>query len=287
MKLGQITDYLETLVPLEWQEPWDKSGLQIGGRDREIRRILVALDINKASVQKAIELNADLIISHHPLFFNPLEAIRDDRAEEALVRQLIEHEISVYSMHTNLDRAPWGVNFALAKAFNLDQKLSPDPLILPAMPLAEPDLEDLFLGSEAFRGRKPGFGLVCVSKTSRFELLAQSRVLGLGPVQANFDRDEELSHIVFSGGSWDSAWLGALEERQIQMVITGEMKHHDREALLNRNIGVLALGHDVSEKQVLVYLLKWLENLNATCKEEDQLALEVFYGLDYSLLPPV
>ena len=190
-------------------------------------------------------------------------------------------------MHTNLDRAPWGVNFALAKAFDLDRKLSPDPLILAPTPLPDLDLEDLFLGSENFRGRKPGFGLVCVSKTSRFELLAKSRVLGSVPVQVNFDQDRELSHIVFSGGSWDSAWLSALEDRQIQMVVTGEMKHHDREALLNRQIGVLALGHDVSERAVLAYLLKWLENLNTISKEEDHLELELFYGLDYSLLPPV
>ena len=91
MKLGQITKYLERIVPLEWQESWDKSGLQIGGADWEIQKILLALDVNKASLEKAIEFDADLIVSHHPLFFNPLEGVRDDHVEEGLVSCLIQN----------------------------------------------------------------------------------------------------------------------------------------------------------------------------------------------------
>ncbi|PKN78664.1 MAG: Nif3-like dinuclear metal center hexameric protein [Candidatus Cloacimonetes bacterium HGW-Cloacimonetes-1] len=114
MKIFELLQELDRKAPLGLALSWDNCGLQIGSPQREIRQILISLDVTPSAVAKAIEIGADLIVSHHPLIFNAIKSITNP-----LYLELIEHRIAVISLHTNLDVADNGVNHALAAALDL------------------------------------------------------------------------------------------------------------------------------------------------------------------------
>ena len=114
MKLKEITDFLETIAPIDTAEEWDNPGLQIGNPNQEVANIVVSLDFTDDVLEFAINNNCQLIITHHPLIFKPLYQISDENIIKA-----IKNDISVYSAHTNLDVAENGVNDALASALGL------------------------------------------------------------------------------------------------------------------------------------------------------------------------
>ena len=106
-----IFENLCSLAPLELQLGFDNSGFLFGRETAAVTKALLALDITSAVVDEAIEQGAELIISHHPLIFSPLKSVTDEK-----LLRLAQHQISVISMHTNLDIAQGGVNDALMAA---------------------------------------------------------------------------------------------------------------------------------------------------------------------------
>src|SRR5690606_29179001 len=103
-----IIQYIETIAPKRFAIPDDAIGLQLGTLNREIKRVLVALDVTDAVVDEAIQLGANLIVAHHAIIFRPLKHLRTDMSAGKLYEKLIKHNIAVYISHTNLDTAPGG-----------------------------------------------------------------------------------------------------------------------------------------------------------------------------------
>lgn len=113
--VADIYEYLESFAPFENQEQWDNSGLLVGSLKKEVKKVAVVLDVCASTVQEAIKLSADLIISHHPLIFKPKKNFLSDCAEYLLAC----NDISVISSHTCLDGADEGVNDVLCKLMEL------------------------------------------------------------------------------------------------------------------------------------------------------------------------
>ncbi len=103
MLSGDIERLLEQLSPLRYACDWDNVGMHIGHRNSQVNTILVAVDINEAAIEKAIECGADMIVSHHPLLFHGINQINDGSFMGKRVLALIEHGICCYCMHTNFD----------------------------------------------------------------------------------------------------------------------------------------------------------------------------------------
>lgn len=119
--VADVLQYIETIAPRYMMEEWDNGGLLCGRRDKEVRKILVALDPFRNVIQEAIEEKADLIVTHHPLIFRePVTAVNEDTETGRCLLTLIEHGIAAINAHTNLDLAPGGVNDALAAALGLN-----------------------------------------------------------------------------------------------------------------------------------------------------------------------
>lgn len=114
MKVSDIISFLEEIAPPRLASEGDKIGLQVGDPNAEVNRVVVSVDATSAVVEKAIELGADMLVTHHPLIFNPLEkvAMGDPIAER--IMKLITSGTALYVMHTNYDSAPGGVNDILA-----------------------------------------------------------------------------------------------------------------------------------------------------------------------------
>lgn len=111
---------LERLAPPHYAVPDDKIGLQVGSLNRDVRRVLVALDVTSAVVAEAVKLGAELIVAHHAFIYRPFAHLRTDTPAGALAAELLRHDLAVYIMHTNLDAAEGGINDWMADALGLE-----------------------------------------------------------------------------------------------------------------------------------------------------------------------
>jgi len=118
--VADILSFVENLAPRYMKCDWDNVGLLCGRRDREVKKVLVALDPFRNVIEEAIEIGADCIVTHHPLIFrNPLMAVNEDTEAGRCVLTLMEHGIAAINAHTNYDLAPDGVNDVLARTLGL------------------------------------------------------------------------------------------------------------------------------------------------------------------------
>ncbi|HHW12449.1 MAG TPA: Nif3-like dinuclear metal center hexameric protein [Firmicutes bacterium] len=117
----EITSILEELAPLALAESWDNVGLQVGRFDREVTGLLLALDFSAAVLAEARQKQANLIVTHHPLIFKPLNNLQFDRPGGEVWEEMIAGGFVVYAMHTNFDRAADGLNQYLAELLQLSQ----------------------------------------------------------------------------------------------------------------------------------------------------------------------
>ncbi|MDR1371233.1 MAG: Nif3-like dinuclear metal center hexameric protein [Dysgonamonadaceae bacterium] len=119
MKIAQIISILEDFAPLPLQDGFDNSGLQIGDVSQTLTGTLLCLDVTEEIVDEALELECNLIISHHPLLFKPLKSITGRSYIERCVLKACKHDLVIYAAHTNLDNASGGVNFKIAEKIGL------------------------------------------------------------------------------------------------------------------------------------------------------------------------
>jgi dinuclear metal center YbgI/SA1388 family protein len=118
MKLTKIVEILEEIAPPELADDFDEGRIGlILDLENKVERIAVALDANSYTLEKAADMRADLLITHHTLIFHPINKISKSLA--ASLRLAFENGISLYSMHTNYDRARGGINDALAARIGL------------------------------------------------------------------------------------------------------------------------------------------------------------------------
>ena len=111
----ELFDTLCAFAPPELQMDFDNAGFLIGHSGAPVNRVLLALDVTQGVIEEALEKGAQLIVSHHPVIFDPVRSITDQSPEGRRLLRLIETGLSVISMHTNLDIAPDGVNDVLIR----------------------------------------------------------------------------------------------------------------------------------------------------------------------------
>ncbi len=133
LKVHDVIGYLEEIAPASLALKWDNSGLLLGGGTATVNNLLVCLNYNLQVCREALEKEADLVISHHPLFLKPLQRIDTDTTLGFLIEKTLRHKLNLYTAHTNLDLAANGVSkvllekLALADAGPL-QPYSAEPL---------------------------------------------------------------------------------------------------------------------------------------------------------------
>ena len=119
MKLAEITNYLESIAPLNYQEDYDNSGLIVGDPNMDVQAALVALDCIEAIVDEAIFTGCNLIITHHPIIFKGLKKLNGKNYIERVVLKAIKNHIALYAIHTNLDSVHTGVNARICERLGL------------------------------------------------------------------------------------------------------------------------------------------------------------------------
>jgi len=119
MKIADIIEYLEKLVPLSTQEEYDNCGLLFGNQEQLVSNVLISLDCTEEIIQEAIDKKCEMVISHHPIIFKGLKKITGSDYVQRTLIKAIQNNIAIYAIHTNLDNYRFGVNYQIANQLGL------------------------------------------------------------------------------------------------------------------------------------------------------------------------
>lgn len=230
MKLETIIETLGRVAPLELAEDWDNVGLLINPlKPRNVKNVLLTIDLTEAVADEAIAAKADLIIAYHPILFRPAKRMNADDAYDRVVMNLIQKNIAVYSPHTALDAVIGGVNDWLADGVGEGEVSVLHPIA----------------GTDAGQGR-----LVELKKPVKLNTLAR-RVkthLGLKSVRlAPAAEDTPIGSVALCAGAGSSAFDGV----EADCYLTGEMSHHHTLAATLSGSHVVLCEHTNTERGYL------------------------------------
>ncbi|HOY30883.1 MAG TPA: Nif3-like dinuclear metal center hexameric protein [Bacteroidales bacterium] len=119
MRIAQIIEHFEQVIPVDFQESYDNCGLQVGNAGNELSSALITLDISERVLEEAIEKNCNLIISHHPLIFQAIKKITGANATERILQKALKSDVCIYCAHTSLDNNFNGLNTFIAGKIGL------------------------------------------------------------------------------------------------------------------------------------------------------------------------
>ena len=239
VKIGDIISYLDALYPFSLQEKWDNSGYLVECEAQECQNVLLALDITNDVIDQAGYKCADLIISHHPVIFEPRRRItRNDP-----VYRLIESGTGALCLHTNLDIADGGTNGVILEKLGEKLDIAGEP---------EPFEE---LGGGKSLGR-----IITLREGIGVEELAEicKGIFCCERVRISSKAEKPVSRIAFCSGSGGSM-LGIALDKKCDALITGDVKHDVWIEAGNTGISVLDCGHFHTENIVLPELRRVLE----------------------------
>ena len=237
--LGDLIEALEAIAPIGLAEDWDRVGLMVGRPREEVRGVLLALDATVEAVRAARERGLNVLLTHHPLLFKPLEVVDPSRPVGAVVAEALKGGICVVAAHTNLDSAAGGVNDVLAELLGLTRTV-------PLLPM---------------EGR-PGVGLGRIGELeaprtmSAVTDLAKAR-LGLKAVRTVGRPERAVSRVAVCGGSGGDLVEPALDQGA-DLLLTGEASHHSARAAEFLGLGLIEAGHYATEAPVVPVLARRL-----------------------------
>ena len=233
-KLKDILDILEEIAPVSTAEDWDNPGLQVGDYSREVKTIFFSVNPTLEALEEASKKRADMLLTHHPLIFRPLFHLDRGSYPGNVIFEAYKRGISVVSVHTNLDVAQGGINDMLARLFGLR------------------DVDVLQKGGES---RVNGVGLGRIGFLPRpVSLSAMTKTvkarLGIKAVKVVGNKKSVIKRVAFVGGSGGSL-VSVAAARGADLLITGDVSHHEALSAQDLGLAVIDAGHFHTEKAAL------------------------------------
>lgn len=222
-KVKDFYGYLNSIASFETQEDWDNSGMLVGDMDAEVKKVAVVLDITHEEIKKAKAIGADLIISHHPVIFNPIKSV----TRGSVPYELVASSINALCCHTPLDIADGGTNDSLAELLGIEVTRTEDPIL--RLGTVEPTTAENLAGK--------------IAKT-------------LNTKVRYADAGRKIEKIAICTGAGCSLIEAAGE---IDAFITGDASHHNFLDCIQAGITLIAAGHYETEIVVVPVLVKKLQ----------------------------
>lgn len=220
-KIREIVEFTDSFAPFDSAASFDNVGLLVGSENTPVKKALLALDITKEVVAEAKKMGAELIISHHPVIFNPLKSMDSDSVPYLLA----QNSLSALCLHTNLDIAiNTGVNLCLANTLGLDNITFYEGEFLVSGTLKEETTAEDF------------------AKLAKEKLNAQAVTCTL--------KDKKVKTIFMCSGAGGSEFMKAVEIGA-DAFITGEAHHHNYLESIHENVPLIVAGHFETEDIVI------------------------------------
>lgn len=223
MQVKSIYDYLNQLSPFELQESWDNSGLIVGNWEDQFENLYISLDLDLEMIQ-TIEPKS-LIITHHPLIFSPIKTLNDDRYATKLLKILIQKDIALISMHTNIDKTHLN-KFVGCDILGLDFKSVGDFVLE-----AEVDME--FEKLQEYIKQKLGMKTLKVTNSQK-----------------------KIKTVCLTTGSG----MSLLPTIKADCFLTGDIKYHEAMEAKALGISLIDIGHYESEVHFCTLLERLIQN---------------------------
>lgn len=119
VRCSDIMNIMEDVAPTYLAEDWDNVGLQVGNKNKEIKKVMICLELSNKMIDEVIEKGIDMVITHHPLIFKPLKKLVSSDPIVRIVNKLIKNDINLYCAHTNFDISNGGTSDYLAELLEL------------------------------------------------------------------------------------------------------------------------------------------------------------------------
>jgi len=222
-KVKDFYGYLNSIAPFETQEDWDNSGMLVGDMNAEVKKVAVMLDITHEEIKKAKAIGANLIISHHPVIFDPIKSV----TRGSVPYELVASSINALCCHTPLDIADGGTNDSLAKLLGIEVTRTEDPIL--RLGTVEPTTAENLAGK--------------IAKT-------------LNTKVRYADAGRKIEKIAICTGAGCSLIEAA---GVIDAFITGDASHHNFLDCIQAGITLIAAGHYETEIVVVPVLVKELQ----------------------------
>jgi len=222
MKLKEIYNFLDELSPFELQEKWDNSGLLVGNFDDEIQRVYISIDLDEENLNQ-MEDNS-LVITHHPLIFSALKRVNFDSYSTKLLKILIQKNIALISMHTNIDTTHLN-KYVASEILGLD-----------------------VIDSD---------GYICYANVNdTFSNFANNIASRLGLDYIKYVKcNEEIKKVALITG----AGMSMIGQVEADCFLTGDIKYHDAMEAKARGISLIDIRHYESEKHFSPLLMGLIE----------------------------
>ena len=236
MKLKNIINNLNELYPESLKSSYDNVGLMVGSMTKDVKRVLLALDLTREVMDEAINNNIDLIITHHPLLFHPLSMIDTDKDPGSIIRDLIKYDIANYAMHTNFDVVK--MNDYLSSLIGIENK-------------------EILSESESL-------GVYGDIKPTKIEdyILKVKKAFGITSCEYYGKENITISKVGIIGGSGSSR-IDTAKEKNLDLFITGDVSYSRGIEAKRLGVNVLDVGHFVEHLFTNV-LNEDLKNLDST-----------------------
>ncbi len=228
-----VCRFLEAFAPPRLAEEWDNVGLLVGRQDRPAGRIMTCLTVTPDSAAEAVAEKADLIVTHHPLPFRPLKRLTDQTTPGALLLQVIEAGLAIYSPHTAFDSAQEGINRRLAEGLELLQ-------VTPLRPREDETASEASLGAGRF-GRLPTATPLAEVADRVKDFLQIERLQLVGDPQC---RVQTIAVACGSAGEF----LEPARRLGCDALVTGETTFHTCLEAESTGVALLLPGHYASER---------------------------------------
>ncbi len=227
MKCSEIFEYLTNLYPLELAMDWDNSGFLIGRSDKEVKNVLVVLDITNEVLEYARAKDIDLIVSHHPIIFSALKRVTDETLLGNYILKILKNDICVISMHTNFDIAKGGMADICSERLGLS-----NTCVFERINVC--DEEELGIGKIGDLKKDMSLDELIKLVKTKFDLSHVS-VFGRENINSNIRR------VAISPGSGKGMYKYAVKRADV--LITGDITHHDGLDAANDGVCIIDATH--------------------------------------------
>ena len=223
-----IYSFLDSVAPFSTSAPWDNTGLLVGDFSKEVKKVMLSLDVTGDVIDEAIKNNVDLVVTHHPLIFEGVKSVTAD----TLLYKAVSSGISFIASHTCLDIAKDGVNYCLANVVGVKNITSFE--------------EDVFLK----------IGEIEEKTEEEFVSLLKEK---LSCNVSYNSTGNKIKKVALCSGSGGDLWALA-KEMKADALLTGEAKYHEFLDASFNDITIFACGHYETEIVVIDTLREKLEN---------------------------
>ena len=237
----EIEEYLFHLAPQETAMDWDNVGCLVGNPEGEVRRVLTALDVTEDVAREAVEWECQLIAAHHPLMncrWRPVQSVRADDFQGRLLTYLVKNDVSAICMHTNLDRAPGGVNDTLAAALRETAGLS---------------------GGEDLPGADGFCKMGTLPEPMPLEQFVRCVGEALGCSGLRYADGGRMVQRVATGGGACGEYVEAALRSGCDTFVTADIKYHGFLDAAAMGLNLIDAGHFPTENLVCGRLAAWLK----------------------------